>query len=187
MKKESLSGKILQGVLITGAVCIAASSPYFAFHLSRNFSKILKQRKYLKAKQAKFDNSFYYLKRKGYLNIEKRNKQVYISLTKKGKEKAGKYIIDDLEIEKPKKWDKKWRIVIFDIPNETKAKREAFRGKLKELGFYKLQQSAWICPYKCEKEIKLLKDFFGLTSKELKLITGGIEEDKDLKKIFKLI
>jgi len=186
MEEKSLSKKILQGILVTGAVFIAASSPYFAIHISRNFSKILKRRKYLKAKQAKFDNSFYYLKRKGYLNIEKRNKQIYISLTKKGKEKAGKYLIDDLEIKKPRTWDKKWRIVVFDIPDITRIKRDAFRGKLKELGFYRLQQSVWVCPYNCQKEIKLLREFFGLSAKEMILIAGEIENDRFLRAFFKL-
>lgn len=186
MKQKSLSKKILEGLLITGAVFIAASSPYFAFHLSRNFSKILRQRKYLKAKQAKFDNSFYYLKRRGYLNIEKKNKQIYISLTEEGRKKAGKYLIDDLKIKEPKKWDKKWRIVIFDIPTLTNIKRAAFRGKLKELGFYKLQQSVWVYPYDCEREIEFLKEFFGLNQRELNLIVGEIKRDEFLRRTFKL-
>ena len=189
MKRNSLSRKVLTGILLTGAIYVAASSPYFALRLPKEISRYLKKRKYLKDKykDSKFNNSFYYLKRKGYLNIERKNKQIYISLTKQGKEKAGKYLIDDLEIKKPKKWDGKWRIVIFDIPNLARNKREALRGKLKELGFYKFQQSVWIHPHDCQKEIKLLREFFGLNEKELTLITGEIEKDNFLIKLYKII
>lgn len=188
MKHDSLSKKVLTGILLTGAIYVAASSPYFSLHLIKNIERELKKRKYLKKKykDSTFNNSFYYLKKRGYLNIEKKNKQIYISLTEKGKEKAGKYLIDDLEIKKPKKWDGKWRIVIFDIPNLTNIKRSALRGKLKHLGFYKLQHSVWTQPYDCQKEMNTLKEFFGLNEKEFKLITGEIENDKFLKNIFNL-
>lgn len=186
---ENLSKKILTGILLVGAIYIAASSPYFALRLPKEISRYLKKRKYLKEKyqDKTFNNSFYYLKRKGYLNIEKKNKQIYISLTEQGKEKAGKYLIDDLEIKKPRKWDGKWRIIIFDIPNITTIKRDAFRGKLKELGFSQLQRSVWIHPYNCKEEINLLREFFGLTQRELRLITASeIEKDDFLKKQFKI-
>ena len=188
MKHDSLSKKVLTGILLAGAIYIAASSPYFSIHLIKNIERELRKRKHLKEKykDKTFNNSFYYLKRKGYLNIEKKNKQIYISLTKKGEETAGKYLIDDLEIKKPKKWDGKWRIVIFDIPNLTNIKRASLRGKLKQLGFYKLQHSVWTQPYYCQREMKTLKEFFGLNEKEFKLITGEIENDKSLRKIFNL-
>lgn len=43
-----------------------------------------------------------------------------------------------------KKWHRSWYLVIFDIPEKLHWKRDAFREKLKELGFGKLQQSVWI-------------------------------------------
>ncbi len=51
------------------------------------------------------------------------------------------------------KWDKKWRVVIFDIPEELSRERVKFRRKLKSLGFYMLQKSVFIFPYPCEEEI----------------------------------
>ena len=176
----------MTGLLSVGAIYIAASSPYFALKLPEIISRYLRKKDYLKAKKAPFNNAFYYLKGKGYLDIQKDGKQIYISLTKNGRKRADKYLIDDLEIKKPKKWDGKWRVIIFDIPDKTRIKREAFRGKLKELNFYQLQKSVWIYPYNCEKEIKLLREFFGLTSKELRLITAfNIEGDSFLRKYFK--
>jgi len=51
------------------------------------------------------------------------------------------------------KWDNKWRLVIFDIPQEFHNKRNRFRKRLKSLGFYKIQKSVFVFPYPCENEL----------------------------------
>ena len=51
------------------------------------------------------------------------------------------------------KWDKKWRLVIFDIPQEFHNQRNKFRQKLQTLGFYKVQKSVFAFPYPCEEEL----------------------------------
>jgi len=38
-----------------------------------------------------------------------------IVLTENGKRKALTYQIDEMKIKKTQKWDKKWRVVLFDI------------------------------------------------------------------------
>ncbi|MBU4299399.1 hypothetical protein KJ636_05135 [Patescibacteria group bacterium] len=181
-KPKSEITKDIFKVLITGVlIYIAASSPYFTLNLLKSFPK------WKKYSRKKVYDTFYKLKRKGLIKIEKKNHQIYISLTKEGKKRAGMFQIDSLEIKKPKKWDRKWRILIFDIAQLKKLYREAFRGKLKELGFYQLQKSVWVYPFNCEPEINLLKDFFGLSQKEMRLITAeNIGEDEPLREVFKL-
>lgn len=186
MDGNSMTKKILKGPLIAGAIYVAASSPYFVFHLSRNLGKILGEKKSVNKKDPRFKNAFYYLKNRGYLEIRKKNHQIYIALTAQGRKRAGKYLIDDLKIKEPKKWDKKYRIVMFDIPNIARIKRDALRGKLKELGFYRLQQSVWVNPYECKEEIDLLREFFGLSARELILIKGDVRDDRFLRKFFHL-
>ena len=130
---------------------------------------------------------FYRLRKEGYLKIEKRGRRAYISLTEEGRKKAGRFQIDILEINKPKKWDKKWRIVIFDIAQLKKLQRDAFREKIKELGFRSLQKSVLVCPYECKDEIELLREFFGLSKNEIRLITAEkIEDDSYLRESFDL-
>jgi len=110
---------------------------------------------------------------------------VSIVLTEKGKKQAEKYQINDLAIERPKKWDKKWRVVIFDIPSSSRTIRDAFRRKLKELGFYPLQKSIWVYPYSCKKEVELLRDFFGLNRKQLQLLEViNLDAERFLRKQF---
>ena len=66
---------------------------------------------------------------------------------------------------------------MFDISQVKKIYREAFRGKLKELGFYQFQKSVWAHPFDCRPEIDLLRTFFGLSEKELCLVV--VEEMGD--------
>ncbi len=179
--KSAIVKDILSWLLIAGAVYIAAGSPYFTIHLLRNIKR-LKQ-----YSRKKVYDTFYNLKRKGLIKIRKKNHQIYIALTKKGKEMAGRFQINDLEIKRPKKWDGKWRLVIFDISQLKKLYREAFRGKLKELGFYPLQKSVWVHAFDCRAEIELLREFFGLSEKEIRLVVAeNIGDDTKLKEFFKL-
>jgi hypothetical protein len=147
IEREMLTKKILHGLFLGGAVVVAASSPYFGLYVSKRIFSPSYQRKARQASKTQWNNAFYYMKKKGYVNFQKKNGQIFISLTKEGRQKAGKYTIDELCIERPKRWDKRWRVVIFDIPNATRLIREALRGKLIEFGFYKLQQSIWVFPY----------------------------------------
>ena len=172
---------IFSWLLVGGAILVAASSPYFIRNLLES------DKRWRRYPRRRVSSTFYNLKRQGLINITEKNHQIYISLTEKGRKKAGMFQIDSLEIKRPKKWDKKWRIVIFDIAQLKKTHREAFRGKLKELGFYPLQKSVWIHPFDCRAEIELLRDFFGLSEKEIRLLVAeDIENDRNLKEIFKL-
>lgn len=173
---------VLYWLMIGGAITIAATSPYFVHNL------LTARKKFKKYPKHKVSHTFHRLKSQGLINISNRNHQVYISLTDEGKKKAGWLQIDKLRIKKPKKWDGKWRLLMFDIAQMKKLFREALRGKLKEIGFLPFQKSIWICPFDCKAEIGLLKDFFGFSDEELKLIvTDDIGDKGEWRKIFKLI
>lgn len=178
---------ILKCLLLGGGIMLASTSPYF---VQKALPRILKAanfewRRY--QNKRRFYNSFNYLKNKGLINLDYKGKQLYISLTEEGQARAKKYWIDDLEIIKPKKWDRKWRIMIFDVKNEQRTKREALRGKIKELGLYQIQKSVWVYPYDFEKEARVLKEFFGFSSEEMKIITASkIENDEAIRKHFDL-
>jgi len=185
--KSEITKTILKGILLGGAIVIVATDPRFG---SRILPKLIKYAAYKiknKKQQKNFYSTFNRLKNKGMINIEYRGKQIYISLTEEGEKLAEKHQINDLEIKKPKKWDKKWRILIFDIENKQNIKREALRGKIKELGLYQLQKSVWIYPYDFQKEIGLLRDFFGLTDKDMKfIIASEIENNQEAATFFGL-
>lgn len=182
-KFSGISEFVLTTLLLTGVIVIAATSPYFLVNLFK--SNLFKNFKKYPSK--KVYDTFYRLRERGFIDFNYKGNQIYFTLTEKGKKKAGWLKIDNLKIKKPKKWDGKWRILSFDIVELKRSYREALRGKLISLGFKLFQKSAWIIPYECSSEIKILKDFFGLNDKEIKLITAiDIGEDKSLCEHFDL-
>jgi len=58
-----------------------------------------------------------------------------------------------INFKKPKKWDRKWRIVLFDIPEKDRLFRDILREHLRELEFFKLQHSVFVSPHPYEKPI----------------------------------
>jgi len=179
--KSEIVKDVMKWLLISGTIIIAAQSPYFIVNLLKNY------RTWKKYPKKKVSDTFSNLRKQGFLDIERKANQIYIRLTEEGRKRAGMFQINNLEIKKSKKWDKKWRIVIFDISQMKKIQREAFRGKLKELGFYCLQKSVWVHPFECRGEIELLRDFLDLSEDELRLIVAGeLGNDNKLREYFKL-
>ena len=88
---------------------------------------------------------------------------------------------------KKTKWDGKWRVLIFDIPQELHNKRNIFRAKLRALGFYMIQKSIFVFPYPCAEEISECCNRLGIVD-YVDIITaenlGG--KEKDAKNIFAL-
>ncbi|MEK7542294.1 MAG: hypothetical protein AAB524_01175 [Patescibacteria group bacterium] len=179
--KPEITKDILTWLAAGGAMVVASSSPYFGTNLLRAF---LGRKKY---GRKKIYDTFSRLRRDGYIKVEKHNHQIYISLTEEGRRKAGRFQVNSLEIKKPKQWDGNWRIIIFDIVQPQRIKREALRGFLKRLNLYPLQKSVWVHPYNCKDEIGLLREFFALSEKELRVIVArDIGADREIRKYFKL-
>lgn len=121
------------------------------------------------------------LHKRGLVEIIKRKNDVTeVKLTKEGKRKLTRYQIDLLEIEKPQKWDGKWRVIIFDIPIRKNFARELLRRKMKHLGFYKLQASVFVHPYPCYEIVKFLRDYFGVPSEVEYLEVEKLESQNKL-------
>lgn len=85
-----------------------------------------------------------------------------VRITQKGMTKALSFKLEGMKIKKQKSWDRKWRIVIFDIPEKLKTFREVFRERLKNLEFYRLQDSVFIHPYPCFDQIEFLRQLYGV-------------------------
>jgi len=112
---------------------------------------------------------------------------VSILLSDKGKLRALNFRFRRLNSGKGKIWDGKWRMVSFNIPEGRRKGRDALRYRLKTAGFYKLQESIFIFPYECEKEVR---DFIKLFKME-KYIRFGlldfVDDGQRIAELFKLI
>ena len=124
------------------------------------------------------------LNTQGLIKFQKKNGLTLVRLTKKGAQMLLKYQVQEISIKKPKKWDKKWRLIIFDIKEYKRNIRDNLRKELINLGFLRLQNSVWIYPYDCEDVIILLKAHFCIGKEVLYVVAEKIENDKWLKSKF---
>ena len=111
---------------------------------------------------------------------------ITLILSEEGKKKALSYKLDEMTVDKPKSWDKKWRIVIFDIPEELKNVREAMREHLKQLGFIYLQKSVFVHPFPCTDQIEFLIEFHQARPHIRQILAEKIDNELYLKKRFGL-
>ncbi len=108
-------------------------------------------------------------------------------LTEKGEAVLRRLELHEYRLRKPKRWDGKWRVLMFDIPERRKVTREKVRQTLQEIGFIRMQDSVWVYPYDCEDLIALIKIDFQIGQDVLYLIADAVEGDFTLKKHFKLV
>ena len=85
------------------------------------------------------------------------------------------------------KWDRKWRLVIFDVPQEMHRARNNLRNKLKSLGFVMVQKSIFAFPYPCEEELGDICKQFEITSYVDVLTAENLgSREEEIKKFYNL-
>jgi phenylacetic acid degradation operon negative regulatory protein len=84
-------------------------------------------------------------------------------------------------------WDKKWRVIVFDIPQSMHKERNYLRRKLQHLGCYMLQKSIFVFPYSCSEELGYLCSNIGIGDYVDVLIADSIgSNEREIKKYFNL-
>ena len=175
--------KLLKVLIVGGVVTVAAINPLFGLLTAKVIEEELKKRKW-----KRFKDDLYYLKRQGLIKMDRNSDGSYkIKATSTGIRCVKNRFLDDILIAIPQKWDKQWRLVIFDIPTIKKWARYAFLARLKKLGFFMLQRSVWAYPFKCQKEIRILAKMLEIDSHVCYMTCSEISEGDYLKKEFEKI
>lgn len=177
---RSFQQAMLTAVVLGGVVVVAATIP--------NAARLLKYFPGYK-KGAKFNyqakSALGRLVAKGLITFVEKDGKRLARITEKGE------LILQMETEKQamtkkRKWDRRWRVVIFDIPERRKNIRDRLRLFMSEYGFARLQDSVWIYPYDCEDLITLAKANFCIGADVLYMIVERLERDKYLREHFGL-
>ena len=127
------------------------------------------------------------LNQKRLIKLTQKGNDLYIEITEIGKRLIKNFDYDNIELPSHKKWDKKWRLVIFDIPEKKSKERRALSVKLKDLGFYPLQESVFIYPYNCQDEIDFICEFLSVDRYVAYCTVETIDKrEGELRKIFNL-
>ncbi len=110
----------------------------------------------------------------------------FLELTPSGELELRRMELTDYQIKKPKKWDQRWRVLIFDIPEKKRRVRDKIRSVLASVGFIRLQDSVWLYPYDCEEVVMLLKSDLRIGKDVLYLVVEALEHDVSYRKAFNL-
>lgn len=132
----------------------------------------------------RFSDNLKRLEKQRVIKIYLENNENILELTNKGKQKVMDLLTRENQKNIPEKWDCKWRIVIFDIPDEDKNERDAFRNRLKSIGFYQLQESVFIFPFDCKDYIDYLKELYQIEKYVQYVVAEAIDTQVDLLRRF---
>lgn len=127
------------------------------------------------------------LKMKGEIEFEERDGKHFVRLTERGEEalaRAEQRV--SLAKTNPRKWDRRYRLIMFDVPEKRKSVRDRLRLQMQEVGFLRVQDSAWIYPYDCEEFMALLKADLHIGKDVLYAVIEEIENDTWIRKHFSL-
>jgi len=92
------------------------------------------------------------LYKKGFISRMRKGNNSFI-LSNRGSWNLKDYY-SSIKREKHRKgWDKRWRMLIYDIPEKDKGKRDALRSFIDNFGFGRVQDSCWVSAYDYSKEM----------------------------------
>lgn len=179
--RTNVQQTLLAAIALTGVVLVAAIAPNAPVALSKLPSFRRAQLRY------QYRTVLGRLAAKGHIVFEKRDGKQYARITDSGRnmlafeqEKA------KLSHAKKRRWNRRWRVIIFDVPEKRRQTRDRLRNVMERTGFVRLQDSVWVFPYDCEDFISLLKAELKIGAAVLYMVVEHIENDKYLRAHFGL-
>lgn len=127
------------------------------------------------------------LKEKGLVSFEQGKRGWSVRLNPAGV-RLGERLdtAERIQIQRPPRWDGRWRIVIFDIWERRRKVRDKLRILLRKAGFYKIQDSVWVHPYDCAELVAFMRAEMRLGQGIVYIIAEGIENDSNIRRHFDL-
>lgn len=149
---------------------------------------LIKEDKGYTVPEKKIKRVIKHLIKRNILFIESKGNEVYVHIKDNNSLSILRYSIKSLLDfkKKQKKWDSKWFLVFFDVPETERSKRDYLRKFLKQLGFYQYQKSVYMFPYDCENEIALIKQIVEGGKYMRYIVAEKIEDESQLKTFFHL-
>ena len=180
-RRGQIQKALLTTLLIGGMIAIGATPRINILKLLGN-----KKRNQYRLKH-QVNDALIRLSRKGLVAFVIKDGRKFARLTPAGsqrlkleQEKAA------LLLQRKKRWDKRWRVIIFDIPERRRGVRSRLRAIMQECGFVRLQDSVWVYPHDCEDLTVLMKAELKTGSSILYMVVEKIENDAWLKKHFSI-
>jgi len=178
-KKQDIQSAVLAVIAVTGFLTLAAITPN-----ALRLLDYLPNGKYnLKYRMKSVAGR---LVAKGYATWTEKDGKKFLRITPAGRKALALEQAKAALSNQKKRWDRRWRMVAFDIPERRRVVRFRLRAVMRGIGFVRLQDSLWVYPYDCEDFIALLKAELKLGKDALYAIADTIEHDKTLRRHFNL-
>lgn len=136
-------------------------------------------------KRWRYNQAIAYLEQQEQISLVRKNNEIFVKLTQEGKLRALMQRLYE-GLDKKKIWDGKWRLAIWDIPEDSRDERDRLRAFLKELGFNLLQQSVFVTPYPLPATAVQYLNESGLSRYIRFLRVDKIDDDRFLRRHFGL-
>jgi DNA-binding transcriptional regulator PaaX len=125
-----------------------------------------------------------YLEEQNRIQLQKKGNRHYMYMTETGEMKLAEEEIWELAIRPQKKWDGVWRLVLCEVPVSLSRNRALFREKLADMGLREYQQSVYISPHDCFKEVEAIAEWCGIFDYVRFVKATEVSDSEILKKEF---
>ncbi len=119
------------------------------------------------------------LRESGLISEHSSGQQTYARLTPEGRRKAHSIHLDHEHTLYNPYWDKKWRIVMLDFPEDRKSERDAMRYLLKKAGFALVKNGVWISQQPFEHLFSNIKKDLSLATEVFIIVTDSIDSETE--------
>ena len=134
-RKGYIQNAVLSTLALSGILLVAVMAPNVIQLLAKFGGNKYKLAYQLKSVATR-------LAHKGLVTFSERNGKKCLTITDKGRRVLEmEQQRSALEARARRKWDKRWRMIIFDIPEKYRKTRDKLRLTLRSLGFVQLQAS----------------------------------------------
>lgn len=178
IRRSKVNKAVISAIAVAGILAVGALAP--------NAIGLLSKTGLLPKRRQQVNTAFNKLLKNGYIRLDTQKGRSFVRLTQKGERFAALMGEGKLVPKKPKHWDKRWRLLMFDIPERRRRTRTLVRQTLMTMGFYRLQDSVWVYPYDCEELIMLLKADLKIGKDLLYIIADKVEQDVAIRAHFGL-
>jgi len=173
MKKKSISrevSKITKGLInqladlaLVGLVFFEEMAPYQGGSLIQKVSRMDRRMGDLLGRD-RFRGALRNIQKKGWISEN-------LDVTSKGQKRLKSILPQYFE---EKKWDGKWYIVSYDVPENKRWLRKVLRNTLQELKFGPLHKSLWISPYNFLGDVEKIINQYNLETYVLLAISDRL-------------
>ena len=181
-RRQNIQKIVLHTVATAGILSVALLAP----NALRMLSVLDGGRVRRKPPKFLIESAFEKLYDKRFIQIEKNDQGSFVRLTEAGKVNLAHMIATSPDTRKHKRWDKRWRMVMYNIREGRRGARIKIQRTLRTFGFYQLQASVWVYPYDCESLHIMLKADTKIGKDVLYAVVEKIENDAPIREFFEL-